>query len=78
MAKCVVATRSQGLPDELVDGVTGILIEPTPAALGDALDRALADPSTRARIGAAARDAVLASHSLEHYAARTVALINAD
>ena len=77
MAKCVVATRSQGLPDALVDGVTGVVVEPTPKALSAALERLLADPSTRARVGSSARDEVLKSHTLEHYAERTVGLIAA-
>lgn len=52
----LVATAVGGVPEQIVEGVTGLLVPPRdPAALADALARLLADPPLRARLGAAAR-----------------------
>jgi len=52
----VVASRTGGLADIIVDGETGLLVPPNdPAALADAIARLLAEPDTRARMGAAGR-----------------------
>jgi glycosyltransferase involved in cell wall biosynthesis len=53
----VVATAVGGLPDAIEDGVTGLLVPPGDAtALRDALERLLAEPALRARLGEAARE----------------------
>jgi glycosyltransferase involved in cell wall biosynthesis len=53
----VVATRVGGLLDLVVDGETGIAVPPRdPAALRSALERLLADPELRRRLGEAGRD----------------------
>jgi glycosyltransferase involved in cell wall biosynthesis len=53
----VVATRVGGLLDLVVDGETGIVVPPRdPAALRSALERLLADPDLRRRLGAAGRE----------------------
>ncbi|MEO8564528.1 MAG: glycosyltransferase family 4 protein [bacterium] len=52
----VVASRVGGLPDIVVDGVTGLLVQPArPDALADALVRLLGDPALRRAMGAAAK-----------------------
>ena len=52
----VVATSVGGLPDMIVDGETGLLVPPRdPQALRAAVDRLLADPELRRRLGDAAR-----------------------
>jgi glycosyltransferase involved in cell wall biosynthesis len=52
----VVASAVGGLRDAIEDGVDGLLVPPRdPAALRAALERLLADPALRARLGAAAR-----------------------
>ena len=52
----VVASATGGLLDLVEDGVTGLLVEPgDAAALRAALERLLADPELRARLGAAGR-----------------------
>ncbi|MEP6990303.1 MAG: glycosyltransferase family 4 protein, partial [bacterium] len=52
----VVASRVGGLPDIVVDGVTGILVEPArPDALAGALVRLLGDPALRREMGSAAK-----------------------
>ncbi len=52
---CVVAADHGGLPEIVADGVTGRLVAPgDPAALARALAGLRADPTARARLGAAA------------------------
>jgi glycosyltransferase involved in cell wall biosynthesis len=53
----VVATSVGGLLDLVVDGETGIVVPPRdPAALRTALERLLADPDLRRKLGSAGRD----------------------
>jgi glycosyltransferase involved in cell wall biosynthesis len=55
-ARPVVATDVGGLRDLVVDGETGVVVPPRdPAALRAALDRLLADPALRRRLGSAGR-----------------------
>jgi glycosyltransferase involved in cell wall biosynthesis len=56
MGKCVIATRTQGQTDTIVDGVTGVYVPPhDPAALRAAISHYISDPALAKRIGAAAR-----------------------
>ena len=55
----VVATAVGGLPDMVVDGETGLLVPPDdPRAFRAAVDRLLADPDLRRRLGAAGRERI--------------------
>ncbi len=59
----VVATRVGGLPETVVDGRTGLLVEPgSPAALGDAVLELLADPDRRRSMGVEGR-----RRAVEHF-----------
>ena len=70
MAKPVVVTATEGQRDIVVDGETGVLVPPYDvAALKRELQRLLADPAERRRLGANAREAVLARFDLPIYAA---------
>jgi glycosyltransferase involved in cell wall biosynthesis len=70
----VVATRVGGLLDLVVDGETGIVVPPRdPAALRSALDRLLADPDLRRRLGMAGRDRARTHFSWEKVTDATLA-----
>jgi glycosyltransferase involved in cell wall biosynthesis len=70
----VVATRVGGLLDLVVDGETGIVVPPRdPASLRSALDRLLADPALRRRLGTAGRDRARTHFSWEKVTDATLA-----
>jgi len=65
----VVATRVGGVPEVVVDGETGLLVEPEDAAgLAGALDRVASDEAFRRRLGQAG-----ATRIVEHFDARSTA-----
>ena len=54
--RAVVASRVDGIPEDVTDGASALLVEPGDAeALAGALARLLGDPGLRRRLGAAAR-----------------------
>jgi glycosyltransferase involved in cell wall biosynthesis len=62
----VVASRVGGIPEIVVDGETGVLVEPgDPRPLADALGRLLGDARLRARMGDAGRRRVLERFDVE-------------
>jgi glycosyltransferase involved in cell wall biosynthesis len=63
----VVATRSVGTAEIIEDGVNGLLVDASPAAVAAAIDRLLGDAALRERLIARARKDV------EHYALPRVA-----
>jgi len=68
----VVATSVGGLPELVVDGETGFLVEPkNPAALRDRLARLLSDRALRERMGTAGRRRVEDQFSLPTMLRRT-------
>ncbi len=70
----VVATDVGGLPEAVIDGQTGLLVQPgDAAALRSALDRLLGDAELRARLGAAGRERVRERFSREIAATATLA-----
>ncbi len=71
----VVATSVGGVPEQVEDGVTGILVPPgDPAALAEAITRLAHDPALRARMSLAARMRALEVFGIESYVSRTRAL----
>jgi glycosyltransferase involved in cell wall biosynthesis len=71
----VVASRVGGIPEVVVDGETGLLVEPGDVtALAQALGRLLADPALAARMGQAGRRRVEAHFSWDRIADRTLAV----
>jgi glycosyltransferase involved in cell wall biosynthesis len=74
----VVATAVGGLPDMVVDGETGLLVPPGDApSLRAAVDRLLADPALRRRLGAAARERIAGLSGWEKVLDETVAAYEA-
>jgi trehalose synthase len=64
-ARPVVASRVGGLQDQVIDGVTGLLVDPEDlAGFGRALCRLLNDRDLAERLGAAAKERVR-EHFLE-------------
>ena len=74
MQKCVIATRSRGLPDTLIHGETGIVCDATPEALAAALSSALASPDVEA-LALAGRRAVCHAASIEEHARRVNSIL---
>lgn len=72
MGKAVVATRSAGLPDVLVHGETGVVVEPDTDALAATLQELLDDPVRRQTLANAGRRTVLKTVTLEHHANQVV------
>ncbi|MGN6130731.1 MAG: glycogen synthase, partial [Nocardioidaceae bacterium] len=77
----VVASRVGGIPEVVVDGETGLLVDyhdGDPAAfehgLAEAVNRLAADPSLAARMGRAGRERAVAHFGWDAIAARTVEL----
>jgi glycosyltransferase involved in cell wall biosynthesis len=71
MGKCVIATRTRGQTDTIVDGVTGVYVPPgDAAALRAAITRLLASPEERARIGRAARSFIEKEAGLDLFVER--------
>lgn len=70
----VVCSRLGGLPEVVVDGETGFLVEPGDvAALGDRIRTLVADPVLAERMGRAAREVVLERFTWEACASRCLA-----
>ena len=59
MGRPCVAVALDGAPEVVVDGLTGLLVEPeNPQALAESLSWLLDDPALRERMGAAGRATV--------------------
>lgn len=72
----VIATRSGGIPDQVVDGETGILIaERDVSGMADALVRLARSPDLRARLGHAGRQRMIAHFDVDQQVARLEAVM---
>ena len=68
MERPVIATRVGGLPEIVVDGVTGILVEKENSEeLASAISRLLKNPEEAIKMGRAARVRAEAMFTLEHH-----------
>jgi glycosyltransferase involved in cell wall biosynthesis len=71
----VIGTRVGGIPELVVDGETGIVVEPeSPRALAAALDTLARSPEKRRELGQRGRERAAEHFSAEGVARRTVAL----
>jgi glycosyltransferase involved in cell wall biosynthesis len=74
MGKCVIATKTQGQVDTIIDNVTGVYVPPgDAAALRAAIERLLASPADRQRIGRAARAFIEKEAGLDLFTDKCVA-----
>jgi glycosyltransferase involved in cell wall biosynthesis len=72
----VVTTAVAGIPELVVDGTNGVLVDAgDPNALVTRIEELLADAPRRARLGAAARETVLGRFDVRRAAAELLALI---
>lgn len=55
----VVAIREAGFRESVIDGATGILVEPEPGAMAEGIGRLATDPAAVAKMGKAGRDDVV-------------------
>jgi len=69
----VVATRVGAMEDAVEDGVTGLLAEPTPRAVADAMLAVLGDPERADALGAGAREHAERSSTWSGVAEKAVA-----
>jgi glycosyltransferase involved in cell wall biosynthesis len=79
MSKPVLASRLAGIPEQVIDGVTGLLVEPgDETALAEALAELLRDPAKRRELGAAGkarfRSMFTPAAAVERYASLYAAL----
>lgn len=69
--KAIVASRSGQIVDIIKDGQTGVLVEPgDTAGLAQAIERLIADPGERKRLGENAREQACDRHSWAAYVER--------
>lgn len=79
MGRAVIATRSRGITDHILDGETGILVEPGNAdALGAAIEHLLAHPEEAARLGENARQRIEEELNLDIYVERIARLLQSN
>ncbi|MFA5193511.1 MAG: glycosyltransferase, partial [Verrucomicrobiia bacterium] len=68
----VVATRVGGIPELVVDGITGLLVEPhNPASLAEAIVTLLTDETRRRQMGERGRQRILSHHSIQSMVSQT-------
>jgi glycosyltransferase involved in cell wall biosynthesis len=76
MGRPVIATRSRGIVDFVIDGETGILVEPgDAAAMREAIQDLLAHPEEARRLGRNARQLVEEELNLDIYVERIARLL---
>ncbi len=74
--KPVIGARTGGIPDAILDGETGLLVEPdAPGALAEAMIRVLRQPELADRLGRQGRTRVLAEATWDHVASRLLAAL---
>ena len=74
--KAVIASAISGIPEVVVHGETGLLVDPAnPRMLADAIRTLARDPGLRARLGANAKEKVAREFDLETSAKKLIALV---
>ena len=76
MERCVIVTESRGIQDYVVNGETGLMVEPNnPKALRDAISHLLTHPEEARRMGKNARQRIEAFYNLDNYVLKLAQLI---
>jgi glycosyltransferase involved in cell wall biosynthesis len=76
--KCRVATRIDGIPNVIEDGVDGLLVEKGNVdQLAAALERTMSDAALRQKLGSAARERIRREFSVEAYIERVDEMVMA-
>ena len=76
MARAVIAYRSRGITDYVIDGETGILVEPgNVSEMRDAIRFLLANPREAERLGRNARQRILETLNLETYVSNIASVL---
>jgi glycosyltransferase involved in cell wall biosynthesis len=71
----VIATRSGGPAETILDQQTGLLCDATPAAFADAIARLVSDLAECERMGQAGRDRAIAAFSLDAFSKRLAEIV---
>jgi phosphatidyl-myo-inositol dimannoside synthase len=73
--KAVVGGRAGGVPSAVLDGITGLLVDPTsPASVAEALARLLGDANLRTRLGQQGRERTEMRYNWDQSAAEVRAI----
>merc|ERR1712091_398518 len=73
----VVATRHAGIPEVVMDGSTGILVEEGDVqAMANAMAQLVRNPQLAARLGAAGQERMSLNFTVEHHLAAVSALLH--
>ena len=76
MERAIVCSRTAGQIDTIVDGETGVYVEPgDAAALRAAIEGLLADPARTAQLGRNARRWVVANADIDRYADAVASIV---
>lgn len=79
MGRAVIATRSRGITDHLIDGETGILVDPDDSnALRGAIQYLLAHPEEATRLGNNARQRIEEELNLDLYVEKIANLVQSS
>ena len=73
----VVATRHAGIPEVVIDGTTGFLVdEGDVQGMADAMAQLVRDPQLAAKLGAAGQERMSAHFTVDHHLAAVSALLH--
>jgi len=79
MGRAVIAFHSQGISDYIIDGETGILVEPgNDRAMRDAIQSLLSNPKEAKRLGENARQRILNELNFETYVQKIADVLTED
>jgi glycosyltransferase involved in cell wall biosynthesis len=77
MERCVIVTRSRGIKEFIIDGETGLVIDPdNPAALREAIRYLISNPGEARRMGRNARQYFECVHNWDNYVSSMAQVIS--